>query len=198
MPTATPDAVRERLLRAAAKLFYRGGIHATGVDAILADAKVARRSLYQHFGSKDGLVAAFLEHRDREWRDWFDRTVAAVAATPQTRLLRLFDVLETWFRMPSFHGCAFINAAGETGDPRHAIRATARRHKEMVRERIEAWARAAGAADAAALARELALLVQGAIVTAMIDPDQAAAETAKRLARLAIERALAASTQSAD
>lgn len=187
--------MRERLLAAAAKLFYRDGIHATGVDAILAEAKVARRSLYQHFGSKDGLVAAFLERRDREWREWFDRTVAAVAATPQTRLLRLFDVLESWFRMPSFHGCAFINAAAETGDPRHALRAAARRHKEMVRERIEEWARAAGAADPAELARELALLVQGAIVTAMIDPDQPAAETAKNLARRAIDRALARRTQ---
>ena len=190
MTRPRPDAVRERLLSAAATLFYRDGIHATGVDAILAEAKVARRSLYQHFGSKDGLVAAFLERRDREWRDWFDRTVAAVAATPQTRLVRLFDVLETWFRMPSFHGCAFINATAETGDPRHAIRAAARRHKEMVRERIEAWARAAGAADPQALARALALLVEGAIVTAMIDPGQAAAETAKTLARRAVERAL--------
>ena len=197
MISARPEAVRERLLSAAARLFYRDGIHATGVDAILAEAKVARRSLYQHFGSKDGLVAAFLARRDNEWRDWFDRTVAAVAATPQTRLLRLFDVLETWFRMPSFHGCAFINATAETGDPSHAIRAAARRHKAMVRERIEEWARAAGAADAAALARELALLVEGAIVTAMIDPDQAAAETAKALAKLAIERALSEKTRDA-
>jgi AcrR family transcriptional regulator len=197
MSTSRPDPVRERLLNAAAKLFYHDGIHATGVDAILAEAKVARRSLYQHFGSKDGLVAAFLERRDREWRDWFDRTVAAVAATPQTRLLRLFDVLESWFRMPSFHGCAFINAAAETGDVRHAIRAAARRHKEKVRARIEEWARAAGAADAAALARELALLVEGAIVTAMIDPDKPAADIAKNLAHLAIERALAAGAKAA-
>lgn len=197
MPRPKPDPVRERLLKAAAMLFYRDGIHATGVDAVLAEAKVARRSLYQHFGSKDGLVAAFLERRDREWRDWFDRTVAAVAATPQTRLLRLFDVLESWFRMPSFHGCAFINAAAETGDPRHAIRAAARRHKEMVRARIEEWARAAGAADPAALARALALLAEGAIVTAMVDPDQRAADTAKTLARLAIERALSAGAKAA-
>ena len=197
MSRPKPDPVRERLLKAAAMLFYRDGIHATGVDAVLAEAKVARRSLYQHFGSKDGLVAAFLERRDREWRDWFDRTVATVAATPQTRLLRLFDVLESWFRMPSFHGCAFINAAAETGDPRHAIRAAARRHKEMVRARIEEWARAAGATDPAALARELALLAEGAIVTAMVDPDQRAADTAKTLARLAIERALSAGAKAA-
>ena len=197
MATATTEAVRERLLSAAAALFCRDGIHATGVDAILAEAKVARRSLYQHFGSKDGLVAAFLERRDGEWRDWFDRTVAAVAATPQTRLLRLFDVLATWFRMLSFHGCAFVNAAAETGDPRHPIRAAARRHKEILRERIEEWARAAGAADPAALARELALLVEGAIVTAMVDPDQPAADTAKALARLAIERALRPATEAA-
>ncbi len=191
------EPVPDRLMSAAAKLFYRDGIHATGVDAILAEAEVARRSLYQHFGSKDGLVAAFLERRDREWRDWFDNTVAAVAATPQTRLLRLFDVLETWFRMPSFHGCAFINAAAETGDPGHAIRAAARRHKEMVRGRIEEWARAAGAADPAALARSLALLTEGAIVTAMIDPDQRAAETAKNLARVVIKHALPTAAKAA-
>jgi AcrR family transcriptional regulator len=184
------ESVRTRLLAAAAKLFYRDGIHATGIDAILAEARVARRSLYQHFGSKDGLIAAFLEQRDREWRDWFDRTVAAVAATPATRLTRLFDVLETWFRLPGFHGCAFINAAAETGDPRHAIRAAAGRHKGLVRARIEEWARAAGADDPARLAGELALLAEGAIVTAMLDPDQPAAKTAKTLARLAVERAL--------
>ena len=189
--------MRERLMAAAAKLFGRDGIHATGVDAILAEAKVARRSLYQHFGSKDGLVAAFLERRDRDWRDWFERTVATVAATPQTRLVRLFDVLETWFRMKSFHGCAFINAAAETGDPGHAIRAAARRHKEMVRARIEDWARAAGAADPPALARELALLVEGAIVTAMVAPDAPAVETAKALARLAVEHALSKAAKAA-
>jgi len=190
MPQSAPDTVPVRLLAAAAKLFYRDGIHATGVDAILAEAKVARRSLYQHFGSKDGLVAAFLERRDREWRDWFQRTVAAVAATPKTRLVRLFDVLETWFRMKSFHGCAFINAAGETGDPAHAIRTAARRHKDMVRALIERWAGAAGAPDPASLARELALLAEGAIVTAMVSPGEPAAETAKTLARLAVERAI--------
>ena len=192
-----PDPVPERLLAAAAMLFYRDGIHATGVDAVLAEAKVARRSLYRHFGSKDGLVAAFLERRDREWRDWFARTVAAVAATPQTRLVRLFDVLETWFRMKSFHGCAFINAAAETGDPGHALRVAARRHKDMVRALIEGWAAEAGAPDPALLARELALLAEGAIVTAMVSPGEPAAETAKTLARLAVERAIPQSARAA-
>ena len=69
--SATPGSARERLLDAAEALIYAGGIHATGVDAIVKQSGTARKSFYTHFESKDALVAAALERRDERWMNWF-------------------------------------------------------------------------------------------------------------------------------
>src|SRR5882762_1145057 len=108
---ATAQEVRDRLLDAAERLIYRDGINGSGVDTILADASVARMSLYNQFGNKDGLVLAALDRRDRRWMAWYEARVTALAPASQDRVLALFDALGDWFRQPDFHGCAFINAA---------------------------------------------------------------------------------------
>src|ERR1700737_5512877 len=108
-----PSSARERLLETAEALIYAGGIHATGVDAIVRQAGTARKSFYAHFESKDALVAAALERRDERWMNWFAEGTLRRGRTARTRLLGMFDVLREWFASADFHGCAFLNAAGE-------------------------------------------------------------------------------------
>jgi AcrR family transcriptional regulator len=110
---ATTDAraPRERILDAASAAFYRRGIRAVGVDSVIADADVAKATLYRHFPSKDALVQAFLERRDERWRAWFADAVERLAPDPADRPLAAFDALGEWFGSEDFRGCAFINAA---------------------------------------------------------------------------------------
>jgi AcrR family transcriptional regulator len=170
---ATTEEVRGRLLDAAERLIYRDGISGTGVDTILVEASVARMSLYNQFGNKDGLVLAALERRDRRWMDWYSSRVEALAPAGRDRVAALFDALGEWFRQPDFHGCAFINAAGELADPTHEVRRLSLRHKLALAQFVTAVAVEAGIEP---LGRALFLLVEGAIVAAMVEgrPDAAA------------------------
>jgi AcrR family transcriptional regulator len=176
---ATTEQVRDRLLDAAERLIYRDGIHGTGVDTVLAEASVARMSLYNQFGNKDGLVLAALERRDRRWMAWYERRVTALAPAGRDRVLALFDALGEWFRQPDFHGCAFINAAGEIADPVHAVRHLAAGHKLALGDFV---ARIADGAGQGALRRALFLLIEGAIVAAMVEGRPDAARDARDVA----------------
>jgi AcrR family transcriptional regulator len=176
---ATTEQVRDRLLDAAERLIYRDGIHGTGVDTILAEASVARMSLYNQFGNKDGLVLATLERRDRRWMGWYERRVTALAPDGRGRVLALFDALDEWFRQPDFHGCAFINAAGEIADPAHEVRHLAAEHKRALGDFVT---RVAVGAGQGALDRALFLLIEGAIVAAMVEGRPDAAQDARDVA----------------
>jgi AcrR family transcriptional regulator len=110
-PTVDND-VSQRLLDAAERLFYERGVQAVGVDAVVAEAGVATKTLYAHFGSKDGLVEAYLRRRDRRWLDWLRNAVDTAESGP-ARVFAVFDALTQWFTQPNYNGCAFINIAGE-------------------------------------------------------------------------------------
>ncbi|TDY54877.1 TetR family transcriptional regulator [Paraburkholderia rhizosphaerae] len=174
-------SARERLLEAAEALVYAGGIHATGVDAIVRQSGTARKSFYTHFESKDALVAAALERRDERWMKWFIEGTQRHGKRPHARLLGMFDVLREWFASGQFHGCAFLNAAGEIASPDDPIRVVAREHKErllaFVRTQCDDFAASAGidARRAARLSRQLLILIDGAIGVALVsgDPDAA-------------------------
>jgi AcrR family transcriptional regulator len=192
--TAAPlfDA-RERLLEAAEWLIYAGGIHATGVDAIIREAGAARKSFYTWFKSKDELVAAALKRRDERWMRWFIDGTNTRARTPRTRLIAMFDVLREWFASQGFHGCAFLNAAGEIASPDDPARLVAREHKErlltFVREQCDALAAANGMdrRHAARLARQWLILIDGAIGVALVSGDADAALDARAAARQLLE-----------
>lgn len=191
--SAPSTDVRERLLEAAEALIYAGGIHATGVDAIVRAAGAARKSFYTYFDSKDALVAAALERRDERWMRWFIDGTLKRGRTPRTRLLAMFDVLREWFASEDFHGCAFLNAAGEIASPDDPIRRVSREHKErllaFVREQSDAWAAAAGADRrvAARLARQWLILIDGAIGVALVSGEADAALDARAAAQLMLD-----------
>lgn len=174
--------VRRQILDAAAKLFYRHGVNGVGIDAILAEARASSRSLYQHFGSRDGLALAYLRRRDAEWLEWFAGAVNKTGGGPEARLLAIFDVLEEWFRRPEFRGCAFINVAGEVADAEHPMRRVAARHKRALFGFIYDLAREGAFDDPDSMAREIFLLVEGAIVVALVLSAPEAARNARNAA----------------
>jgi len=167
-----PDrSARERIMDAATRLFCQYGITAVGVDAVVAEAATAKATLYKSFGSKERLVEAVLEKEGAQWRDWFLGELLKGEATPLARLRRIFPVLREWFNDEHFFGCPFINAVAETDKRDDRMRQIALNHKKVVLETLTALAAEAGARDAHGLAHQLGLLIDGAIVAAMITKD---------------------------
>lgn len=180
---------RERLLDAAEALIYAGGIHATGVDAIVRAAQATRKSFYSYFESKDALVATSLARRHERWMQWFEQGTLSMSEAPRAQLLGMFDLLRAWFAAPGFHGCAFLNASGEIASPDDPIRLVARVHKaallRFIEQRCHAFAveHEIGAYEVAALARQWLVLVDGAIGVALVSGSPDAARDAQAAAQ---------------
>jgi AcrR family transcriptional regulator len=172
------ESARGRLLSAATHLFCKNGINATGIDAIIDEAGTAKTTLYKLFGSKTNLVHAVLESEGKQWREWFIGAIEAGGGDPQTKLARIFPALKSWFGEERFYGCPFINAVAEHDKDQKQFRAIAMRHKKVVLAHIEKLAGEMGAADPESLAHQLALLIDGAIVAAMVSRDPCVADTA--------------------
>ncbi len=175
-------SVRARILRAAAELFYQRGVHNVGVDQVVAQAGVAKMSLYKHFNSKAALVEAGVRHQSETWRLWFEPRVLAAGPDADARLLGIFDTLETWFGSPDFRGSPFTNAAVEVADAGHGATRAAIDHQRAVLAFIRDLAREAGASRPEMLARQLLLLVEGAIVLAQVNGGVEPAREARRAA----------------
>ena len=174
-------------MQAASTLFYQEGVQNVGIDRIITESGVAKMSLYNHFKSKDALIAAWLQQRDVNWRDWFQKTVEKQAAAPAERLLAMFDVLEEWFSQPDFRGCAFINSSVELVDPEHPGYQVAIEHQQALYGYILHLVQAAELDHPNAVAEQLLLLVEGAIVVAMMRRSPAAATHAKTAAAMLIQ-----------
>ncbi|HKE17053.1 MAG TPA: TetR/AcrR family transcriptional regulator [Kofleriaceae bacterium] len=173
---------RERLLRSAEELFYRNGISATGIDQLLAHAGVAKMSMYAHFGSKDRLTADYMERIGRVWWAWFDEQMARGPADPVSRLVHVFELVAAWVARDGYCGCAFINAAAQLNDTSHPAYAVAVENKVALRARLERMAREAGLDRPKQVARELSLLIDGALVAAAMERSRAPAMAARQAA----------------
>ena len=172
------ESARGRLLGAATRLFCKNGINATGIDAIIHEAGTAKTTLYKLFGSKTNLVHVVLETEGKQWREWFIAAIEAGGGNAQTKLTRIFPALKQWFGQERFYGCPFINAVGEHDKDQKQFRVIALRHKKVVLAHIESLASEMGAADPEMLAHQLGLLMDGAIVAAMVSRDPHVADTA--------------------
>ena len=183
-PAAAPHAAgddesaRGRLLGAATHLFCKNGINATGIDAIIHEAGTAKTTLYKLFGSKTNLVHAVLESEGKQWREWFIGAMESGGGDAQAKLTRIFPALKSWFGEERFYGCPFINAVAEHDKDQKQFRAIAMRHKKVVLAHIEKLAAEMGAAEPELLAHQLALLIDGAIVAAMVSHNPGVADTA--------------------
>ena len=181
------ESARQRLLDAATELFCRYGINATGVDAVIDEARTAKTTLYRIFGSKEGLIEAVLDNEGQRWRDWFINGVDAGQANSRTKLLRIFPLMKEWFSQDRFYGCPFINAVGEHDKTDERMRAIAIRHKTVVLKKIETLAADAGFANASSTAHQIGLLIDGAIIAAMVTRNPGVADDADAVLRVLID-----------
>ena len=179
---------RERLLTAAEELFYAEGIRAVGVERILTVSGVGRASFYRHFASKDELVVAVLTRTDERWRAWLLETVAGYGLPTAERPAAVFDALGEWLDGAGYRGCAFINAMVEAADRDSPVHQVAVAHKDAVTQYLDGLLAEAGRDDHAALAPELMLLVEGALVTSLREGTSEGAARAGRIARVLLAR----------
>ncbi|WP_417666994.1 TetR/AcrR family transcriptional regulator [Roseibium sp.] len=181
---------RDELVREALKVFYRGGFHATGMDALVAATGISKTTMFKHFSSKEELILAVLRLRDENFRNWIIRRVEELAKTPRGRMLALFDVLAEWFDQPDFRGCMFIKASAEFQEADHPIHVQSAEHKRLLFKYFDGLARQAGADQPSDLARQLLLLKEGSIIAKHMGYEADPAGDAKAAAQILLERSL--------
>ena len=171
---------RDKLIESAIKLFREFGFHATSVDRIIEEASVSKKTLYKHFRTKNDLIIAALRRFDENARNDFVRAVEATKSSPREQLIAIFDVAEKWFSQKNFYGCIFIHANGEFDGRVKPIKEICKQYKQMMRDFVRELAEKANAANPDELADQLALIYEGATVTAYLSDDDNAAMRAQR------------------
>lgn len=186
MARDSDQAVRERVLDAADRLYYSRGIQAVGMDLLRTESGVALKRIYALFPSKEAIVEAVLDRRRQTWNRLVDEAVAA--GDTRERLLAIYDMLARWFEQDDFRGCVFINSFGELGATAPRIAELVRAHKAGFQYRLAELVAEAGGPPA--LAAQLAILAEGAQTTAAIAGTSEAALQARAAAEVLIDAAL--------
>ncbi len=177
--TQTTVPTRDRILKAADRLFNGEGIRAVSVDAVAAKAGVTKRTLYYHFRSKDDLISAYLEKRDLPnlvlFQRWFNETDGDLA----DKVAGIFVNLGQSVRHPKWKGCGFLRTSVELVDkPGHPAVVIGRAHKKRVEDWLHGLFEEAGIDDARQLARQIILLLDGAFAVVLLHRDPSYMETA--------------------
>lgn len=163
---------RDDVLDSALGLFVEEGFRAVGIERILSEGNLAKMTLYRHFGSKEALILAALDRRNRQVLAWFGRRLEESPLPPPERPLALFDALADWAEgeteLGPFHGCLFVRAAGEFPELADPVHQAARRAKRDLLRLITGLAERAGYLEAEDLAAELLVLKEGASVLTQI------------------------------
>jgi AcrR family transcriptional regulator len=186
--TAAPAANngRERIVAAAGALFYREGIHATGVQRLAEQAHVSKRTLYQHFSAKDQVVEAYLRRIDETGGMPNEKALDDLASTPRHRLLAIFDVPPA----DRFRGCPFHNAAVEAADEMPGVHDIVHEHKLRFIAGLTETAAEAGARDPYQLGHQLGVLFEGGVALATSLNDTAPLLHARSAAEVLIDAAV--------
>jgi len=180
-PAMQKPSMKDRILDTADRLFYLQGIRAVGVDTIAAEIGISKRTLYNHFPSKDALISAYLARRFVAPRP--------SEKPPAEQILATFDSLERRFSAKDFRGCPFVNAVAELGSEDQTVRKIAIDFKESRRLWFRDLLVQLGVADAEGLATQLTLLVDGSIAQDLVRNDPAMARAAKQAATVLLANA---------
>ena len=178
---------RDHLIEVATELFNRCGYHASGIDRVIAEAGVAKTTLYRHFRTKEDLIVAVLQRIDAQHREGLRADVDQLAHEPKQKILASFDVLEDWFRGNSFYGCPFMSAASEYNVRTSPVFQVVVLHKRLMIAYFEELARAAGLDDPTRIGEEINLLHEGATAVAQVNGDPSTARRAKAMAARLID-----------
>lgn len=184
---------RDRLIETALRLFLANGFHATGIDRILADAGVAKMTLYRHFQSKDALILAALDHHQKLVAPWMEAVLDAAGPVPESRVRALFDALALWFEgrggplgVP-FRGCIYINAVAEFGDSDHPVHRAASQHLRTLSTALSMALRDSGLPRA--LTHRLEVVITGAVVVVQAHGDPTIFREAREIALMVMSEA---------
>lgn len=187
---AKSSDARQRIVETAERLFYSEGVRAVGIDRIIAEAEVAKMSLYNHFPSKDDLILAVLQYRETKFDGMFQKWMDRHVSKRMNRLEAFFAALKDWFESPGFRGCMFINARVELADAKHPASEFSACHKQRFHEMIRTIIEETEVVKAAeTVAPAIALLVEGAIVTAVMAESSESADVAKDAALALVAKA---------
>lgn len=174
-----PSEARQRVLETADRLFYQNGIRAVGIDRVIAEAGVAKMTLYAHFPSKDDLIVAVLQRREDTLREFVGEAMGRHAKRGKDRLRAFFAALKELFSLPGFRGCAFQNAAAELADPAHPGVVYAKEQKGRMAKMIHSLVEEVAGKSGAKMAPAVVTLVEGAIVNAVLHSRPEEADVAR-------------------
>jgi AcrR family transcriptional regulator len=177
--TRETSEARQRLLETADRLFYQQGIRAVGIDRIIAEAGVAKMTFYKHFPSKDDLILAVLKRQEESVLAFFRSAMDRHSKKAKNPLLAFFAALKDLFESSGFRGCPFQNAAVELADPTHPCTEFVRGHKQRFSEFLRGLVEETVGKAAVKIAPAVTILVEGAIVTAVIRGTPDAADVAR-------------------
>lgn len=186
--TQRPSSARKRILETAEKLFYSEGIRAVGIDRVIAEAGVAKMTLYNHFSSKDQLILEVLKFREEQFDLFLKQRMMEHQSRGLDSLRSFFAALKDWFESPDYRGCSFINATAELADPLHAATQFCSEHKRRFREQLTEIIIEAEGPEAAVVAPAISVLVEGAIVTSVSEGNADAARIAEEAAYMLISK----------
>ena len=178
--TPRPHPAHERIVGAARDLFCRNGIHATGIDTILAAAGASKMTLYGRFGSKEALLREVLAREGADWRDAFFSAVTATGPEALARLTSIATALDQWYRGGRFYGCAFMNAIAEHDKTEDWLRHVAAEHHGHVLTFLAGLAEQAGFVEPPIVARQILLLIDGATAALMVTNDAGVLQIMRR------------------
>lgn len=179
--TKRPSPTAEKLLRTARTLFATEGIRAVGIDRIVAEASVAKATLYQNFHSKDGLIVAYLRAQDLEDRERYTRYVSG-ESDPAARALAFFDLAQAGAAAREYRGCAFLNAATEFPGHTHPVSAVVEEHRRWMRGLLAAAADDLNLPEPEAIADRLVILYDGGVAGSKVTRDENPIKIAKEMA----------------
>lgn len=188
--TTESSAARQQILETASELFYQKGIPHVGINEVIAESGVAKRTLYRWFPSKDKLIEEVMKHRAEQWIQWFEKAVTDRGKTPKERLLATFDVLREWYASPGFRGCPFINAVLELADASHKAHHISIDLRESIRQIIMRLAAEAGVQNPDVFSRQYLLLIGGASLMATIEQSPDGATFAQNTLSVLIDASL--------
>ncbi|MEQ1487967.1 MAG: TetR/AcrR family transcriptional regulator [Methylotenera sp.] len=172
----------EKILAAATNLFESRGIQASGVDTIIAEAGVAKATLYKHFPSKNVLITAYLRDKSDKFYAWLNDRLSSKKANSLEILFELCELVEQWIMTPEFHGLPFHIASVEFPDPSHPINQYSAVLAVELQGYLSKIAAVAGAKDPEALGQQLTILFEGAALVERLSPGMGAAKRAKNAA----------------
>ncbi|RUU77597.1 TetR/AcrR family transcriptional regulator [Mesorhizobium sp. M7A.F.Ca.MR.362.00.0.0] len=160
------SAARSRILDTATNLFYAEGVHAVGIDRIIAEAGVAKATFYKYFPAKDELVRAYIQNQSRQGRAMIDKISARSA---RDSILAIFDLVADAAAQPGYRGCPFLNAAAEYPDPSHPVRQAIDEHRQWRRDLLRGLLVADGSSDSETTADILTVASDGLLIASHLD-----------------------------